>query len=72
MVVNGNCEIPNWSFTENQVCKGYVLKAWNYMKSNSESFPSDMSDRDILFMCLRWAFDDMTAQNAYNYYENNF
>ncbi len=62
-------EIPNWTCEENQTMKGYILKAvdlWN------EENPSEQISRtmlDHLFLALRWATDDMTAEEAYHYYE---
>lgn len=68
--MNGdNTDIKNWGSLENAICKGYILKAIKYMTDIGITLPTDFEEN--LLLCLRWSFDDMTAQNAYDYYMNN-
>ena len=61
-------EIPNWDGTDNQVMKGYILKArdlWN--KDNyTDPIPDDAVEN--LLMALKWATEDLTASEAFSYY----
>lgn len=61
--------IPNWNGDDNQVMKGYILKAvamWN-----RENLTEQITQRtlDNLLTALRWATDELTAEEAYRYYE---
>ena len=62
-------DIPNWNGDDNQVMKGYILKAvamWN-----KENLTEQITQRtlDDLLTALRWATDELTAEEAYRYYE---
>ena len=62
-------DIPNWNGDDNQVMKGYILKAvamWN-----KENLTEQITQRtlDNLLTALRWATDELTAEEAYRYYE---
>ncbi len=60
--------IPNWTGNENAVMKGYILKAcalWNE-ENGMESIPKEIIDN--LMTALGWATNDLTAQEAYDYY----
>ncbi len=60
--------MPNWTGDENTVMKGYILKAcalWN-AENADELIPQEVIDN--LMTALRWATDDLTAQEAYDYY----
>ena len=62
-------DIPNWNGDDNQVMKGYILKAvamWN-----RENLTEQITQRtlDNLLTALRWATDELTAEEAYRYYE---
>ena len=61
--------IPNWNGDDNQVMKGYILKAvamWN-----RENLTEQITQKtlDNLLTALRWATDELTAEEAYRYYE---
>ena len=61
--------IPNWNGNDNQVMKGYILKAvamWN-----RENLTEQITQKtlDNLLTALRWATDELTAEEAYRYYE---
>lgn len=61
--------IPNWNGNDNQVMKGYILKAvamWN-----RENLTDQITQKtlDKLLTALRWATDELTAEEAYRYYE---
>ena len=62
-------DIPNWNGDDNQVMKGYILKAvamWN-----RENLTEQITQRtlDNLLTALHWATDELTAEEAYRYYE---
>lgn len=62
-------DIPNWNGNDNQVMKGYILKAvamWN-RENLTEQITQKMLDN--LLTALRWATDELTAEEAYHYYE---
>ena len=62
-------DIPNWNGDDNQVMKGYILKAadlWN-KEYPTTAFPKETIDN--LLTALRWATDELTAEEAYRYYE---
>ena len=61
--------IPNWNGNDNQVMKGYILKAvamWN-RENLTEQITQKMLDN--LLTALSWATDELTAEEAYRYYE---
>ena len=61
-------EIENWGGTDNQVMKGYILHAFNKW---NEEYPEQSISKEALenlMMGLRWATENMTAEEAYNYY----
>ena len=62
-------DIPNWNGNDNQVMKGYILKAvamWN-----RENLTEQITQKtlDNLLTALSWATDELTAEEAYHYYE---
>ena len=62
-------DIPNWNGDDNQVMKGYILKAvamWN-----RENLTEQITQRtlDNLLTALSWATEELTAEEAYCYYE---
>ena len=62
-------DIPHWNGDDNQVMKGYILKAvamWN-----RENLTEQITQRtlDNLLTALHWATDELTAEEAYRYYE---
>lgn len=62
-------DIPNWNGDDNQVMKGYILKAvdlWN-KEYPTTAFPKETIDN--LLTALRWATEELTAEEAYRYYE---
>ncbi len=62
-------DIPNWNGDDNQAMKGYILKAidlWN-KEYPATVFTKEMTDN--LLTALRWATDELTAEEAYRYYE---
>lgn len=64
--------IKNWGFNyENETMRGYILKAYNdWNKYNPEkAIPCIYLEH--LLQALTWATDDMTAEEAYNYYCKN-
>ena len=61
--------IPNWNGNDNQVMKGYILKAvamWN-----RENLTDQITQKtlDKLLTALGWATEELTAEEAYRYYE---
>ena len=62
--------IPNWGSTEIIVCKGYIYRAIKYYNITFGFYDDSINDVYNFMNCLRWAFDDMTAQNAYDFYNN--
>ena len=65
---NTKLEIENWDGTDNQVMKGYILHAFNKW---NEEYPEQSISKEALenlMMGLRWATENMTAEEAYNYY----
>ena len=61
-------EIENWDGTDNQVMKGYVLRALKNMQMYYQKEALSESQTKALMQALKWATDDMTAQEAYDYY----
>ena len=62
-------DIPNWNGDDNQVMKGYILKAvdiWN-KEYPTTAFSKETIDNPLT--ALRWATDELTAEEAYRYYE---
>lgn len=62
-------DIPNWNGNDNQVMKGYILKAvamWN-----RENLTEQITQKtlDKLLTALGWATEELTAEEAYRYYE---
>lgn len=66
-----NTQIPNWGSTENSVCKGYIYKAIEYYNRTYGYYDDSIDDCYNFFNCLIWAFDDMTAQKAFEFYNDN-
>lgn len=67
--------MQNWSGDENAIMKGYVLRAINTMNRDTQEDNGHdaINDelRDMLFSYLRMATDDMTADEAYKYYQTH-
>ena len=62
-------DIPNWNGDDNQVMKGYILKAvdlWN-KEYPATAFSKETIDNPLT--ALRWATEELTAEEAYRYYE---
>ncbi len=62
-------DIPNWNCDDNQVMKGYILKAvamWNRANLTEQITQKTL---DNLLTALSWATDELTAEEAYHYYE---
>ena len=65
----GVSDIPNWNGDDNQVMKGYILKAvamWNRANLTEQITQKTL---DNLLTALSWATDELTAEEAYHYYE---
>jgi len=60
--------VHNWSGDENQVMKGYILKAFNMWNLSNPEDAIPKETLDNLMQALRWATDDLTAEQAYEYY----
>ena len=61
--------IPNWNGDDNQVMKGYILKAvamWNRANLTEQITQKTL---DNLLTALGWATEELTAEEAYHYYE---
>ena len=72
MLENGlNTMIPNWGSTENTVCKGYIYAAIKFFNNTYGYYDDSLNDANNFMNCLKWAFNDMTAQNAYYFYYNH-
>ena len=63
--------IDNWTGEENAVMKGYVLYALKLLETHSPEDELTDEQKDALLQMLSWATDDLTAQEAYEYYLNN-
>ena len=63
--------IDNWTGDENTVMKGYVLYALKLLETHSPEDELTDEQKDALLQMLSWATDDLTAQEAYEYYLNN-
>lgn len=63
--------IENWTGDENTVMKGYVLYALKLLETHSPEDELTDEQKDALLQMLSWATDDLTAQEAYEYYLNN-
>lgn len=65
-------EIENWGWrNENEVMKGYVLRALKEIEQNEPELKLSEEQKTALFNGLRWATSDLTAQEAYDYYIKN-
>ena len=62
-------DIPNWNGDDNQVMKGYILKAIDMWNIDYPSAAFSKETIDNLLTALRWATDELTAEEAYRYYE---
>lgn len=60
--------IPNWTGNENTVMKGYILKACALWNDQEADKPIAKEIIDNLMTALGWATNDLTAQEAYDYY----
>lgn len=67
--------MQNWSGDENAAMKGYIQYAVNLMNADSrDEYGVDLIDElklETLFRYLRRATDDLTADEAYNYYQKH-
>jgi hypothetical protein len=50
----------------NETCKGYLKRAIKIMHENDSEYEDNMTEEmeQRLFNGLRWAFDEMTFENA--------
>ena len=62
-------DIPNWNGDDNQVMKGYILKAVDLWNKEYPATAFSKETIDNLLTALRWATDELTAEEAYRYYE---
>ena len=62
-------KISNFNGTENQVMKGYILKAIDMWNIDYPSAAFSKETIDNLLTALHWATDELTAEEAYHYYE---
>ena len=62
-------DIPNWNGDDNQVMKGYILKAVDIWNKEYPTTAFSKETIDNLLTALRWATDELTAEEAYRYYE---
>ena len=62
-------DIPNWNGDDNQVMKGYILKAVDLWNKEYPTTAFSKETIDNLLTALRWAIDELTAEEAYRYYE---
>ena len=63
--------IENWDGTQNCVMKGYILYAVREWNAN---YPDQRIDHDTvehLMQALGWATDDLTADEAYRFYNTH-
>lgn len=51
----------------NETCKGYVVRALRIANENGKIFDDELIGK--LFNGLRWAFDEMTMEDARKEYE---
>lgn len=63
--------LRNWDGTENQVMKGYILKAFNDWNSENPEKKIENETLENLFTALKWVTDDFTADEAYHYYQSH-
>lgn len=67
--------MDNWSGDENQVMKGYIQYAVRLMNADCrDEYGKDAISTetlDMFFRYLRRATDDLTADEAYRYYQNH-
>ena len=61
--------IPNWNGNDNQVMKGYILKAVAMWNRENLTDQITQKTRDKLLTALGWATEELTAEEAYHYYE---
>ena len=62
-------DIPNWNGDDNQVMKGYILKAADLWNKEYPATAFSKETIDNLLTALRWATEELTAEEAYRYYE---
>lgn len=62
-------KIPNWNGDDNQVMKGYVFKAIDLWNADNPDKAFSEETTENLMNALRWATDELTAEEAYRYYE---
>ena len=62
-------KISNFNGTDNQVMKGYILKAIDMWNIDYPSAAFSKETIDNLLTALHWATDELTAEEAYHYYE---
>ena len=62
-------QVENWGFNyENETAKGYLLYAIELLNKNEDQAVIDTELRDKLLCSMDWAFDEKTAEEAYDYY----
>ena len=62
-------DIPNRNGDDNQVMKGYILKAIDLWNKEYPATAFSKETIDNLLTALRWATDELTTEEAYRYYE---
>ena len=62
-------QIENWGFNyENETAKGYLLYAIELLRRNESRDVISDELKDKLLCSMDWAFDEKTAEEAYQYY----
>lgn len=65
-------EIENWGFNyENETMKGYVLYALKLIEKHEPEHKLSDEQKEALLRGLNWATDDLTAQEAFDFYNKN-
>lgn len=68
-------EIENWGNSENQIMKGYVIWAFEHLMekewTTKKEYRFSKEDLSNLLVSLSTACDEMTAQQAHDYYVNS-
>jgi len=59
-------EVNEYNF--NETCKGYLKRALKNMHENDKDYKNNLTEEQEkrLWNGLRWAFDDMTMEDARN------
>lgn len=62
-------DIPNWNGDDNQVMKGYILKAVDMWNSDYPTKAFTGETVENLMNALHFATEELTAEEAYHYYK---